>query len=103
MSKDQNRKFFLVDRKSFDVIRNGKLLDGLRLCKNGKGFRVTISLVKKEVTWLVDSLSGFYWYKGGVMWGKKLMGCNRTLWLALYWNWNGRFLVLSEQKGKFFK
>lgn len=42
--------------KSFDVIRNDKHLDGLRLCENDRGVRVTISMNRNEVNWLIDSV-----------------------------------------------
>lgn len=64
MANNINKKFFLVDRKSVDVVRNERKHDGLWICENGRGFGVTISLGKKDVDWLVDALSDFVGTKG---------------------------------------
>lgn len=35
-------------------------MDGMRICENGRGFRVLILLDKEEVNWLIEALSDFY-------------------------------------------
>lgn len=39
-------------------------MKGLRICENGRGFQVTISLEEEDVKWLLDTLEDFYWRKG---------------------------------------
>lgn len=47
-----------------------KKLDGLRISENQMENRVSITLNKDEVAWIVHILSDFYWNKGGETWGK---------------------------------
>lgn len=71
ISVNQTRRFVLINSKSVDIMSEGKVLDRIRICENGRSFRVTIWLEKEDIKWLVDSLNGFYWNKGGDYWGKK--------------------------------
>lgn len=64
------RRFVLIGRKSFNIVCEGKKLDGLRISENQMENRVSITLNKDEVAWIVHILSDFYWNKGGETWGK---------------------------------
>lgn len=75
----QRRKFVMIDRKSFDVVYEGKNMDRLRINKNRRGFIVSISLEEREVRWLMDALEEFYWRKGGKTRGKNMEGRNHNL------------------------
>lgn len=50
---EQQRQFLVIDKKSFDVVREGRKTDGIRISENGKGFWVMISLKEEEVVWLI--------------------------------------------------
>lgn len=39
MSSDPNRRFILIDSKSFDIVCEGKTLEGLRICENREGLQ----------------------------------------------------------------
>lgn len=54
-------------------------MEGMRISENGRGFGVSISLVKEDVAWLVEALKDFYWRKGGKYWGNNKMGRNHKL------------------------
>lgn len=59
---EQNgRKFLIIDNKSFDLVRGGRKMEGLRISENGRGFHVSSSLDEEEVAWLLDALEDFYW------------------------------------------
>lgn len=100
MSNSAIRKFVLIECKSFDVVCEGKSLDGLQINENGRGNRISIALNESEVKWLVEALNDFYWLKGGATWAKKLIGDTRKLFIVLCWNRRGRILVLSEENGR---
>lgn len=52
----QRRKFLVTENKSFDVVCEGRKMEGLRITENGRGFRVSISLEEEDVVWLLDAL-----------------------------------------------
>lgn len=35
-------------------------MGGMRICRKGQGFRVSISLDEEKVPWLLDAFVGFY-------------------------------------------
>jgi len=49
MSHENSKRFILIGRKSFDIVCEGKNLDGLRIFANGRGNKISIGLNKKEV------------------------------------------------------
>lgn len=58
------RRFLAVENKTFDVVYEGRNVEGLRLSENGWGFLVSISYGEEDVKWLVETLKGFYGMKG---------------------------------------
>lgn len=89
------RKCLTVENKSFDLICEGRRAEGLRVCENGKGFRVSIFLEKGEVEWLLDALKDFYW-SNQVPWANRMSSRNRVFWISFGRNRRGLYLVLSE-------
>lgn len=69
----QRKKLFVIENKSFDVACEGRRMEGIRISKNGRAFRVSISL-EKETAWLIDAFEDFYWKNGGKTWGKHTAG-----------------------------
>lgn len=57
-------------------------MEGMRISKNGRRFRVSISLEEENVVWLVEAFEDFYWRKGGKSWGKHTTEKNRKLWMT---------------------
>lgn len=88
------QKFLRIDRKTFNIICEGRNNDELRICEDGRGFKISILLEDKDVKWLMDSLEDFYWRKGEIMWEKHRTGRNHKLWVALGCNRSSEYLVL---------
>lgn len=51
------RKFLAIESKTFDLICEGRRVDGLRIYENRKGYEISISLDKGEVKWLLMPLT----------------------------------------------
>lgn len=96
----QRKKFLLIASKIFDVVYEGKNMQGLRISENKRGFKVSMSLDEEDVAQLVDVLEDFYWKKACKAWGKNKVGRNPKLAVALARNQNGRILLLSADRGK---
>lgn len=64
------QRFLVVVNKSFDLVHEGRRLDGLRISENGRGYRKSIFLDKVEFDWLLDALKDFYWRRNGGNWAK---------------------------------
>lgn len=95
------KQFFLIDHKSFDVISEGREKEVICICESGRAFRVSITLVDKDVRWLIDAFAYFYWRKGrGRTWGKQFVGEDHNLFIQLRRNRFGRYLVLTDMRGK---
>lgn len=95
----EGKKFVMIETKSFDFVSEGKNMKGMRISEHYRGFRVSISLEKEEVEWLVEVLGDLYCCGGGNTLGKKWPRKMHDLWLAMRWNRSGRYLVLTEEKG----
>lgn len=93
------RKFLAIERNTFDLISDGRQTDGLRICENGRGYRVTIFLENEEVKWFLESLEEFYW-GNQVPWLRSIFSRNRELGIAFGSNRRGLFLSLFEGGGK---
>lgn len=74
-----------IGRNTFDIVFGGKKLDGLRIYENRRGIRISITLNKREVDWIVESLSNFYWNKGrenGIKILKVIIDISSWLWFG---------------------
>lgn len=89
-------KFLAVENKSFDLISEGRLMDGMRICENGQGFRMSILLAKAEVDWLLGALEEFYWYNIKLPWARRFSRKNRIIWISFGKNRRGLYLVISK-------
>lgn len=97
------RKFVMIERKTFDLVNEGEDLKCLRISENSWGFRASIPREKEEFEWLLDSLEDFYWRKGQDFWRRSKVGHGSRFGIVLGWNRRGRFLILSEVRGKYAK
>lgn len=50
-----DQKFLAIENKTFDIVSEGKQAEDLRLCENGRGFRVSILFWEDKVDWLFDA------------------------------------------------
>lgn len=62
-----------MENKSFDVICEGRKMEGMRICENGKGFQFLISL-EEEVAWIIGAFEDFLLEKERKTWGKHMQG-----------------------------
>lgn len=92
------KRFVIIGRKSFDILCEGKKLDRIRISKNGCGNRVSITLSKNEVSWIIDAMRDFYWNKGRNICGKNVKDRHRHLYLVLMWNRSDVLVLLEEQE-----
>lgn len=52
----QTEKFLIIERKTVDVIFNGKKAEGIRVSEKWEGFRSTLMFWEDEDKWLLGTL-----------------------------------------------